>query len=265
VKLVVIGLVVPVVILAVLGWPTLSLPTPDADPIGTPRNPPLAAKDSSGHGHHGVNQGSPGMGLPGHRGTAYSFDRRGSWIEIPSQASLNPGRDDFLVTAWVKFTMDPRPGQTYDIVRKGLAVTANGSQFKAEIMSLGRVRCSAKDVDRNKVLAIDHFIDVTDGRWHRIGCARTGSVWSVTVDERIRWKRENLGEITNSVPLSIGSKYGLEDAPQGLIDEVQLTIARGSADKERRGRVGRQIAALAAAPPTGLWRLDEPASTDRTR
>ncbi|HET9858944.1 MAG TPA: LamG-like jellyroll fold domain-containing protein [Nocardioidaceae bacterium] len=254
VRLMVVGLLLPVAALAAMGWLFFNAPAEDTT-TGTvlPREPQLVATDSSGNGNHGVNQGSPVLGLPGHAGTSYSFDRLGSWVQVPSHSSLNPGTDDFMFSAWVNFTVEPQPGETYDIIRKGLAYTASG-EFKVEIMPRGRVKCSAKDSDGHEAWVIDGEADVADGSWHLIGCARVGRTWSVFVGPTVTSKRTELGSISNTFPLAIGSKYGQEDVPQGSVDEVKLVIA---ANTSSAGRLATRIKSLRSQAPTGWWRLDE--------
>ena len=264
-KFVVVSLLLLVAVLAVAGWLAFNVPAQNGNETGSPQLPHLVAVDSSGQGNHGVNQGSPELGLPGHHGTAYSFDRPGSWIQVPSNRSLNAGRGDFLVSAWLNFTDAPEAGETYDIIRKGRVGTANGSQFKAEIVFRGRVKCSAKDSDGAEAWVFDRETNVADGKWHRIECARTGSTWSVTVDRRITFKTFDLGSIGNTMPLSIGSKYGLEDAPRGRIDEVALIITKRSPDIATPGGPKGQVKRLRAAPYAGWWHLDEPASMGPAR
>ena len=101
----------------------------------------------SGGGHSCTIRGSVALGLAGHSGYGYGFDADGSWVEVPSTASLNPGRRDFSYSAWVNLSVAPGAGMTYDIVRKGLSAT-KGGEYKLEIVPGGRVKCEAKDSAR---------------------------------------------------------------------------------------------------------------------
>ena len=65
------------------------------------------AVDSSGNGNDGTIRGRAVLGLPGHEGSGYSFASAGSWIEVPSTGSLNPGTSNFSDSAWVSFTEAP--------------------------------------------------------------------------------------------------------------------------------------------------------------
>lgn len=227
----------------------------------------LVAADSSGHGHDGMIQGSPVVGVPGHRGTAYAFKHLGSWIEVPSTTALSPWRSNFMFSAWVNLTTEPTGHQTFDVVRKGFTDTGTGD-YKVEILPRGRVKCTARDAARHEDYVLSGTGIVGTGRWHHVGCARTGPFLSVIVDRRATSKRVALGSIGDEVPLSIGSKYGLEDVVRGRVDEVRLRI--GSIDHsasgiESVGQVPAAIRRLRATHPVGVWRLDERAGPRHNR
>lgn len=253
--------VFPTIVVLVAGWLTLRPPGYD-DAFETRRAIPrqLVAVDSSGHGNDGAIQGRPVLGLAGHRGTAYSFENPGSWVQVASDKSLNPGSRDFLFSAWVRFAVAPAEGESYDIVRKGLSWTRTG-EFKVEVVPGGRVKCSTKDGRGHIGRVIDAEAHVTDGQWHQIGCARTGKVWSVLVDKAITSKVVNLGSISNTMPLSLGSKYGQEDMPRGLVDEVRLVVADPLRDTSGRPVETRRarLAWLRSSEAAGWWRFDEAA------
>jgi hypothetical protein len=181
------------------------------------------AVDSSGAGNNGTLRGGVGMGLAGHAGTAFSFTRAGSWVEVPTATSLNPGARDFSFSAWINITQAPGKNVTYDIVRKGVTTTSGG-EFKLEMVPGGRARCTAKDGTGKRGSILGPSTNLADSRWHQIGCARVGSAWRVVVDGTVRSTTAGLGSISNTKSLSIGSKYGREDATPGLVDEVVLSI-----------------------------------------
>lgn len=227
---------------------------------GALRSAQLVVHDSSGSGNHGIKQGRPEVGVAGKKGASYSFDAPGSWVQVPSDDSLNPGTRDFLISAWVNFDVSPRLGETFDIIRKGLVFTPGG-EYKLEIVSDGRVRCSAKDTGERVARVIAPDADVAeDGRWHHVGCARTGRSWSVLVDGTVTTQPTELARIENDLPLAIGSKYGSEDMPRGLVDEVRVIIAPQEPTRKARAGVTARLKALLAEPPVGLWHLDESAA-----
>lgn len=235
-----------VALLATVWWLVFDLPVQADLPPGTQRAArPLVAVDSSGNGNHGVIQGTPQLGLAGSTGTSYSFSSRGAWVQAPSVPSLNPGTKNFSFSARVNITEAPRSATTYDIVRKGLTWTPGG-EFKVEIIAGGGVRCIAKDAAGRRGSVTAPEVNVADGEWHQIGCERNGSTWQVVVDRKATSKEFALGSISNTMSLSIGSKYGHEDGTPGRVDEVRLSIAKTAAQTE-----------LKADDLQGLWRLDE--------
>jgi hypothetical protein len=181
------------------------------------------ALDGSGTGNAGKVRGGVVTGVSGRSGKAYSFARQGSWVEVPSTASLNPGHADFSYFADIKINTAPDRGQTYDIIRKGLA-SSSGGEYKVEIIYGGKIKCTAKDGAGLLAAITGPTHNYADGAWHRVGCSRVGSLWSVHVDAFSRSKTVELGNVSNTKSLSLGSKYGMEDATPGLVDEVQLSV-----------------------------------------
>lgn len=235
---------------------------PKAEPVVAWWNAELVAQDSSGLGNHGFKQGDPESGMPGHRGTAYAFHEAGSWVRVPSTPDLNPGKNDFLISAWVDLRSTPqgRYGSS-DLVRKGRSTTTTGD-FKLEIVPPGRPSCTASDSQGRRVEVRGPNVDLADGRWHRVGCGRTHTRWSVLLDDIIVSKRVHLSTITNVEALSIGSKYGEEDATDGLIDDVAFYIVRNqrAGASANQTRLHQQIRAMRSpANAVGIWHLDEPA------
>jgi hypothetical protein len=219
--------------------------------------PPFVAVDSSQYGNDGIIEGAVVTGLPGRYGTSYTFVQRGSWIQVPSVPEINPGTRDFLLSAWVRFDEFSGPGETYDVVRKGIGYTTPG-EFRLEVLPGGSVSCTANGASGVAVQVISAEV-IPDDAWHLIGCARTGSSWSVLIDDTLSTKAVALGEVANTVPLAIGSKYGLEDRPPCRVDDVKLVIAPFDDPTSTGTDVSEAIRALEGESPAGWWRLDEAA------
>jgi Concanavalin A-like lectin/glucanases superfamily len=219
----------------------------------------VVARDSSGNGHHAIIQGPVQLGRPGLYGSSFSFDNAGSWLMVPPSPDLNPGDRDFLVSAWIYLRANLGPGETYDVVRKGISYTDPG-EFKLEVLQHGRVRCTAKDDKDRTARVTTSDVDVLDGRWHLIGCARTGRRWSVLVDDTLTSRFIDLGRVENDMALSIGSKYGLEDQPDGRLDDVKLVLGRPH--YQDTGDHLTRLEALEQRAPTARWRMDEPPARD---
>lgn len=257
VKLLLSGCALCVVGAAIPVWLGVAQPRPEAQdrPIASQRV--LQARDSSVNHHDGINQGEVVTGLPGHRGQSYSFDVAGAWVQVPSAPDLNPGTRDFLVDAWVYFEAAPGRTGSFDIMRKGLSYSFGG-EFKLEVLAGGRVKCSVKDETGVAVYVIATGHDVTDHRWHHLGCARVGSSWHAIVDGEVFSRSTRLGSVENTMPLSIGSKYGLEDVPRGRVDEVRYYARPSTGDAGPTGAAAAaEIAELAQGPAVARWHLDD--------
>lgn len=230
-----------------------------ADPVAQAerRVTTVVARDSSGNGHHAIIQGPVELGRPGHDGSSFSFEKADSWLMVPPSPDLNPEDRDFLVSAWISLRTSPDPGETYDVLRKGISYTVPG-EFKLEVLWHHRVRCTAKDDESRVAMVTTGKVDVVDGRWHRVGCARTGRRWSVLVDDTVKGRATDLGAVGNDVPLAIGAKYGSEDRPDGRVDEVRFVLGN-----PYEGTVAHRIRlqALEQGTPTALWSLDESSSS----
>jgi hypothetical protein len=222
---------------------------------------PDTVKDSSGHGNHGLVLGGTVRGLPGHQGTAYGFDEPGSWVQVFTDSSLDPGRHNFVISAWLNFAVAPRSHNTFDLVRKGLSYTKTG-MYKLELVSHGRARCTAKDIERSEARITSPQTGLADGTWHQIGCARVGSAWAVVVDGVATFKDAALGVIENGMPLSIGSKYGTEDLPHGAVDDVRVIVGPPESGAAQREGLDQRLALLERIRPVGRWLLDELAPSD---
>ena len=220
----------------------------------------VVARDSSGNGHHAVVQGPVQMERPGRYGSSFSFHQPDSWLMVPPAADLNPADRDFLVTLWVLLGTGPDRGETYDVLRKGISYTIPG-EFKLEVLHPDRVRCTAKDDQELTARVTTDKVRVIDGRWHQFGCARTGPLWSVLVDDTVTSRRTALGTVRNEVALSIGSKYGMEDRPTGRIDDVRIVMGRRYYQGGPEVDGVTRLEALKGESPTAWWRLDEAPTT----
>jgi hypothetical protein len=235
-------------------WMLLGQPPSDEPAVAARQVRAMLAADSSGNGHDGIIQGDVKTGLPGFDGNAFSFTARDAWIQVPSSPGINPADQDFLLTARVNLLSPPGPGETYDVVRKGLGYTFPG-EFKLEVMGRGSIRCTAKDEHANPAVATSPIVDVADGSWHLIGCARVGQRWGVLVDGTWYDKAIELGSVSNTVALSIGGKYGYEDRPEGTVDDVRLSFKPSALPEQEDFEAGVKV--MEQEPPEAWWRLDE--------
>lgn len=167
-------------------------------------------------------------GVPGFAGTAFRFDGKTSYVDVPSDPALNPGTAPIQFTMHVRYTVTPPKTSTtdYDILRKGTA--SDSAQFyKAEIRPDNRAVCRFVGSKTTKSgLLIHTGPTLNDGRWHTIVCAKTNTSISLAVDGKTFTKTGAVGSISNTGPLTLGAKPGksFSDFYNGDLDEVSVSI-----------------------------------------
>jgi Laminin G domain len=166
------------------------------------------AVDSSGHHHDGtdfhVRQDGDG----------YTFNGRSSRVIVPNAPSLNPKRADFSFRVRLSMTVPPAAGETYDVLRKGLATTRHGD-YKLEIENVKGaavahcvVRSLRKDGTR-VAAAIEGTTDLADGESHVVTCIKTSRSLTLKVDSqaaRTKVVQGGLGSVSNKHNLGLGAK-----------------------------------------------------------
>jgi concanavalin A-like lectin/glucanase superfamily protein len=168
------------------------------------------------------------LGVPGAEGTAYRFDRRTSYVTVPSSPLLNPGSARLTFTAHVRYTVTPPNTSTtdYDVLRKGTA--SDSAQFyKLEIRPDNRAVCRfVGSKTSSKGLLIHTGPALNDGRWHTITCEKTSSQIRLVIDGVVHAKSGTVGSISNTGALTLGAKAGgtASDFYNGDLDEVSVSI-----------------------------------------
>lgn len=169
------------------------------------------AHDATGNGNQGANHHTVG------NGSGYVFNGKNARVIVPSSNSLNPGGSDFSFGVTLKMTKPPtKVGETYDVLRKGLAST-KGGDYKLEIKNVkGKAvaRCVVKSVRDNgrRVNANIQGVskrDLADGKAHTVTCAKTASRISLKVDSlklRSKTYAAGLGTVSNNKDLALGAK-----------------------------------------------------------
>jgi hypothetical protein len=112
-------------------------------------------------------------------------------------------------------TEPPSPvGETYDVLRKGLATT-KGGDYKIEVKNVNGkalARCVAKTVrnDGTKVLAaIQGTTTLADSLRHAVTCTKTSTSITLQVDSlgpRSKTVSGGLGSVSNTANLALGAK-----------------------------------------------------------
>jgi Concanavalin A-like lectin/glucanases superfamily len=168
------------------------------------------------------------LGVPGFAGSAYRFDGKTSYVDVPSDPTLNPGTAPIQFTVHIRYTVTPPNTSTtdYDVLRKG--TSSDSAQFyKVEIRPDNRAVCRFVGSKTTKSGVLIHTGPLlNDGRWHTITCAKTASSISLVVDGRTFRKSGTVGSISNSGPLTLGAKPGnsFSDFYNGDLDEVSVSI-----------------------------------------
>jgi hypothetical protein len=148
-------------------------------------------------------------------------------LQSGTSADLNPGNRDIAFGADVLLA----PGQTsqgQNVLQKGYS-TVN-SQYKLQIDgAAGRPSCVLVDVRWPAIRIARSSVTTADGRWHRIRCQRTGTVWAIYVDGVLRGRTQVPAglSVSNNQPLSIGAKGAYRDNDQfnGVLDNVWVRIS----------------------------------------
>ena len=139
---------------------------------------------------------------------------------------LNPGTRPMAYGASVLMThADLADGA--NVFQKGYSVGGK-SQFKLQVdHRLGHPSCVIAGQGR-RIYRAEPALDVADGRWHNVTCARSATSLTITVDgvPRATVPVPPKVSIANSEPLRVGGKGANKGNDQyaGMIDNVFLTI-----------------------------------------
>ncbi len=168
------------------------------------------------------------LGVPGFAGSAFRFDGKSSYVDVPSHPTLNPGTAPIQFTVHIRYTVTPPSKSTadYDVLRKG--TSSDSAQFyKVEIRPDNRAVCRFVGSKTTKSGILIHTgPTLNDGRWHTITCAKTATSISLVVDGKTFTKSGTVGSISNTGPLTLGAKPGksFSDFYNGDLDEVSVSI-----------------------------------------
>ncbi len=146
-------------------------------------------------------------------------------LEGARDDALNPGTRPLQYGASVRMTPDDLADGA-NVLQKGFSV-GGVSQFKLQVDHLqGRPSCVV--ATRTKIYRVEPKLNIADGAWHDIACARSAKRLAITVDgvERAAVPSPAAVSIANAEPLRIGGKSPNKGNDQyaGEIDNVFLTI-----------------------------------------
>ena len=172
------------------------------------------AGDSSGFGNDGAVYGA--TWVDGKHGEALSFDGTDDYVLVTHNAVLNaPG--NFTIEAWIKTSL----------TSVGVIVSkyAGGVGWHLTVTLEGKViswfYASASDYTTNMVSTKT----VNDGAWHYIVIARTyGGEYRMYIDGDLdeNYNDNTVGEVSNTEDVYIGTRPGLLQYFNGIIDEVRI-------------------------------------------
>lgn len=185
---------------------------------------PTQMLDVSGNDNHGTTTDI--RKTRGFEDKGYRFNGSSSIVTVPSSDSLNPGEEDLLLTAYVKFDKAPSKAVgDYDLIRKGVSATPGGD-YKMEILpsknnTQAKAFCFFKDSSKT-VGQIVAGPNLADGAWHELACAKTETEVQLSVDRTTYTEEVSLGSISNDNPVTVGAKTPGADPYKGSMDEVSM-------------------------------------------
>ena len=188
---------------------------------------PVTAVDWSGFDNHGANENIIGTGA------GYQFNGTSARVRVEDSSSLDPGTANFSFGVTLVMTTPPTPlGETYDVLRKGIASTVGG-EYKLEIKNVkgtARARCVVKDAAKVTAAIVDPT-SLANGVPHTVTCGKTSTGVSIRVDSLApRTKSVTaLGSVSNASALGIGAKAEPSvktgfDWYLGLIDDAWVRV-----------------------------------------
>jgi len=149
-------------------------------------------------------------------------------LDVVNSARLNPGTADFTVT--VRLRIPSIAASAGNVMQKGQTGTKGGF-WKIQLDDgKGRILCDF--VSPTGSGGVWSAQVIADNRWHTVTCQRSATQVSTTVDGITTRIAHAVGDIANTVPLTIGGKGSCTATPQhdcdyfiGSIDYVEIQSA----------------------------------------
>jgi hypothetical protein len=144
-------------------------------------------------------------------------------LVLANSSALNPGTRDFTISFTYRTTHN-----FGNIIQKGQH-GASGGYFKIE-QPLGHLTCLFRGLVNGQLngVLVNSASGLDNGQWHTVTCTRTASQVTLTVDGKTTHKTGQSGNISNTVPLTIGGKTNCDqvkvtcDFFSGDIDRVEI-------------------------------------------
>jgi hypothetical protein len=161
------------------------------------------------------------LGVPGFAGTAFGFNGQNSYVSVPSTGNLNPGTANIVLTLRLKTTDVPGlPPKDADLIRKGTYAPTT-SEYKVELQHSGQASCGFEGSAGYSELIAGPRLN--NGKWHRVQCIKAPTAIQLVVDGKTFTQPANVGLISNTAPVVIGSRPN-GDWYSGDLDEVSIRI-----------------------------------------
>jgi hypothetical protein len=184
--------------------------------------------DSSGNGINGTIGAHVGLD-----GEIHNFPFHKGWKggtvdpehqDLVASDALNPGTRDFSVSLRLKLRHD-----IGNVLQKGQSGTIGGMFALKLDEGDGKILCQYRSPTGSGSVWSPNAID--DGAFHVVTCTRTAGLVTVTVDgTQTASVKHATGDITNSMPLSIGGKSKCQAVPgfdcdyfDGQIDWLRIS------------------------------------------
>lgn len=154
----------------------------------------------------------------------YDFNGATSVAQVPHKANLNPGTGNIRLEARIYADTAPAPGETYDLLRKGISSTSGGYykiELKGKVGGGMTVACIFKDGNRVTGMTIG---SVPTAAWVTITCTKTASSVTLVAAGRTWTTARTVGTISNGSPVLLGGKGDGSDVFDGRMDYASITI-----------------------------------------
>jgi concanavalin A-like lectin/glucanase superfamily protein len=198
----------------------------------------------SGGAPNGVISGDVALGVGGVSGTAYAFNQNvgscdSSWnvtgtgkVAITSASAFDVGTNAFSYSVWLK--TNSVPGADSGVSKNcDFDIWRRASRWRMELIppstsnAYGTPLCSWKGV-LNGIsvhVSLKGTVDVTDGTWHQITCARTSTGEQLIVDGAVeKSSLKNVGSIDTTSKVFVGSQQGNADYYEGRLDDLSFSV-----------------------------------------
>jgi hypothetical protein len=178
--------------------------------------------DESGNNNNGTNFGAVlTTDRFGNPNSAYSFDGTGSYISVPSSASLESPAKRFSVSAWINLAGFSLIGQSFGPILMKSNSPANAFMYRFDIDIAGAGFYAGFNDWNNNVGTVYTFLL---NQWYMVSAVMDSSMAYFYVnDSLISTQVFTTNILNNALPLEIGRDVpGITEVFNGKIDEIGI-------------------------------------------